>query len=380
MKVIKGLMVLNTDQENFKIARKQLETPALVVDQPTLNRNINKMAAYAKAHDVNLRPHIKAHKCLEIAGLQLSAGAMGLSCATLGEAEMIARFYDASILITSPLVAENKILRLVEISRNYPMTEFMVVCDNLRNLSDLAEAAMLMRQPLGVLIDLDVGQRRTGVSDGNEVVNLARRMQTENCLILQGLQAYAGHIQHIPHDGQRYDAAREVHNIILQTVEIAAQNCIQFEIISGGGTGTHHFDAPSNVFTELQPGSYVFMDDEYRSVLANKESVSPFEISLRVQATVVSTNRPEWIIVDAGTKSFATDSGPPVIDGICGEYYFSGDEHGKVAISGLRPDLGAQIRFITPHCDPTVNLYDVLHVFEEDLLIDIWKINARGKW
>lgn len=374
------MMGSNTEHGRSKNVRKQPETPALVVDQAVLNENINKMAACTKAHDVNLRPHVKAHKCVEVAGLQLRAGAIGLSCATLGEAEMIAQFHDTSILITSPLVAENKLHRLVETSRNYPMTEFMVVCDNSKNLHDLAEAALLMKEPLGVLIDLDVGQRRTGVSNGNEVVGLATQLATENRLVLQGLQAYAGHIQHICGDLDRCEAAKEVHNIVADVVELAARKNIQFEIISGGGTGTHDFDATSNVFTELQPGSYVFMDDEYRRVLASETNVSPFGIALRVQATVVSNNRPEWVIVDAGTKSFATDGGPPIVDSICGEYYFSGDEHGKVAIKGPRPDLGAQIKFITPHCDPTVNLYDVLHVFEGDLLVGTWEVGARGKW
>ena len=350
-------------------SRHALDTPALVLDRAALERNIAKMAAIADQHGVGLRPHVKSHKCVRIAHMQIDAGALGVSCATLGEAEAMVDAGIPGVLITSPVVSTNKIRRLVALADKAGPRQLMVVVDDLRNVAELSVHAARLACPLDVLIDYHSGYHRTGVVDESAALALARAIAESGSLKLRGLQAYGGHLQHIGGRTAR-DAAIEAAGMPL-------------EIVTGVGTGTHAADAAADVFTEMQPGSYLFMDAEYEHVLTEDAAPPPFETSLFVQATVVSTQADAWVTVDAGTKSFATDSGVPIVArGVSGpsQYGFFGDEHGKLIVDAEhRPSLGAHIEFVTPHCDPTVNLYDRYHVVEGDVLVDIWPIEARGR-
>jgi D-serine deaminase-like pyridoxal phosphate-dependent protein len=196
------------------------------------------------------------------------------------------------------------------------------------------------------------------------------------------MQAYAGNIQHIADYDRRAAATAKVRNSVAAVVKVAAQQGIRFEIVTGAGTGSHDLDATGGVFTELQVGSYVFMDAEYAQVLAPDTGQPPFEIALFVQTAVVSVNHAEWVTVDGGTKCFSTDSGVPIVargTDATSRYAFFGDEHGKLIPAGPRPDLGARIEFVTPHCDPTAHLHDIYHVVDGDTLVALWPIDARGR-
>ncbi|NTG28733.1 DSD1 family PLP-dependent enzyme [Agrobacterium rhizogenes] len=362
--------------------RNQLDTPALIVELQALTRNIARMAEFSAMHGVKLRPHVKTHKSIEIASRQVAAGAIGVSCATLGEAEVMVGGGIPGVLITSPVVTAGKISRLIDLTRRAGPGGVLIVVDHPRNVADLLRATAGLDHPLDILIDFDAGQHRTGAANEAAVLDLAALVHDEPRLRLRGLQAYAGHLQHIAERPPRSAAAAEVRATVARIVAGAARGGIQFEIVTGAGTGTYDFDSEDEVFTELQTGSYVFMDAEYAGVLTDGVSASPFEIALFVQTAVVSVNNPDWVTVDGGTKSFATDGGVPVVArGVdpASRYAFFGDEHGKLMPIGPRPDLGARIEFVTPHCDPTVNLHDVYHVVDGDALIDIWKIDARGK-
>jgi len=364
-------------------SRHQLDTPALLLDFDAMERNLARMAQFAAARGVHLRPHVKTHKSVEIAQRQLAAGALGVSCATLGEAETMAGAGIPGVLITSPIVTAGKIRRLVDLAGRAAPGEVMVVVDHPRNVDDLAAAAATMAQPLHVLIDYAPGYGRTGAADTEAVLALARRIESHPSLCLRGLQAYAGNIQHIAGRAARAAAAASVRASVQQVIDAAAAAGIRFGIVTGGGTGSHDLDAQARVFTELQVGSYVFMDADYSAVLADDAGTAPFEIALLVQTAVVSVNQPGWVTVDGGTKVFATDSGLPVVAGgpLAGAgYAFAGDEHGRLAVDdGQRPLLGERLEFVTPHCDPTVNLHAVYHVVRGDTLVAIWPVDARGR-
>ncbi|HEV7439701.1 MAG TPA: DSD1 family PLP-dependent enzyme [Methylobacterium sp.] len=361
--------------------RGRLDTPALLVDGPALARNIARMAALTAARDVALRPHVKTHKSVAIARMQVEAGAIGVSCATLGEAEAMVAGAIPGVLITSPIVPEGKVARLIALARRAGPDGVMVVVDHPRNVRDLGAAAGGLGFPLGVLIDDAAGYHRTGVAGEAEALALARAVAAEPALRLEGLQAYAGNLQHIPDRRARASRASALRHALAGRIEALRRAGVRLGIVTGVGTGTHDLDSTERVFTEIQPGSYVFLDAEYGPILADGPDGSPFETALFVQATVVSTNAPDWVTTDAGAKSLSIDHAARIAHGCdpASTYAVFGDEHGRLVTAGARPDLGARIELVTPHCDPTVNLYDRLHVVAGETLVAIWPIEARGR-
>ena len=364
-------------------SRQSLDTPALLLDLPALKRNIARMAALAASRGIALRPHAKSHKSVAIARAQIQAGAIGVSCATLGEAEVMVEAGIPGVLVTSPVVGANKVRRLVELARKAGPGELMVVADHPRNVGDIAAQAADLGYRLPVLIDYHSGFHRTGVADVQAAVDLGRQIAGSSTLTLRGLQAYGGNLQHIGERSQREDAAAGLRRNAAGIVAALKDAGMNVEIVTGVGTGTHEFDSTDRVFTEMQPGSYLFMDSDYLRALCDATHPAPFETSLFVQSTVVSVNARDWVTVDAGIKSLATDSGrPAVARGVAGasHYEFFGDEHGKLIVdTSHRPALGDRIEFVTSHCDPTVNLHSVYHVVDGDTLVDIWPIDARGR-
>jgi len=366
--------------------RHLLDTPALLIDLPAMTRNIERMAAFAKARGINLRPHVKTHKSVEIARRQVAAGAIGVSCVTLGEAEVMVQGGIPGVLITSPAVTPSKISRLIKLAQRARPGDVMVAVDNPQNLADLARAASELTHPLDVLVDYGAGYNRTGAATQAKMLELAALVAAEPRLRLRGLQSYAGNLQHIVSREERSTAAAGLRETVADIVAAAKRQGLHFDIVTGAGTGTHDLDSQENAFTELQAGSYVFMDAEYTQVLANDGQPSPFEVSLFVQTAVVSTNATGWVTVDGGTKCFSTDSGVPLVAkgaDAASRYAFFGDEHGKLippqGSQAQRPALGARVEFVTPHCDPTVNLHDAYHVVEGGTLVAIWPVDARGR-
>ncbi|GLQ86900.1 DSD1 family PLP-dependent enzyme [Dyella flagellata] len=364
-------------------SRYRLSTPALVLDLPALQRNIARMAALATSHGIGLRPHAKSHKSIEIARLQAQAGVRGISCATLGEAEVMVEAGLPGVLITSPVVGADKLRRLIESGRKAGPGQLMVVADHPGNVQELAAQAKLLGYRLPVLVDYHAGLHRTGVTDTAAAVALAQQIADSDSLLLQGLQAYGGHLQHIYDPQQREQAAANLCKDVKAVVAAIEAAGMPLNIVTGVGTGTHAFDAAAGVFTEMQPGSYLFMDSDYLRAMSDASHPAPFETALFVQSTVVSVNADEWVAVDAGLKSLATDSGTPeVAYGVQGttHYEFFGDEHGKLIVATPhRPALGDHIEFVTSHCDPTVNLHNFYHLVDGDTLVDIWPIQARGR-
>lgn len=359
-----------------------LATPALVVDLDALERNIASMAALTRAKGIALRPHAKTHKSAEIAKRQIAAGAVGLCCAKLGEAEALAEKGIANLLVTAPLAAPQALRRLARLNAN---TEGLtVVIDNPAMVAALSGAARQSGRPLSVLVDLDVGLHRTGILPGEAATALAQDVAAAEDLVFDGLQAYAGQIMHEGDAGVRRSKAEAIAGkVAAQRDALIAVN-LPPKIVSGGGTGTVDIDPDLGVFTELQAGSYVFMDREYNDVWTKTGARPPFETALFVRTTVISTTLPQLATTDAGLKAFAADAGPPVIlrgAGPSASYFLFGDEQGGVLCEKPqdRPEHGATLDCTVPHCDPTVNLYDAYRVVRGGTLVAIWPVDARGR-
>jgi len=363
-------------------SRAALDTPALLVDRDALERNIAAMAAHAHTAGVALRPHAKTHKSARIAQLQVEAGALGICCATLGEAEVMVTAGIPGVHITSPQVTEPKIARLMMLHAR-PHEGLSVVVDHPDNLAALARAARQAGKPLDVLVDFSAGHGRTGCADEAAVAALAREAVATDGTILRGIQSYSGNLQHISMRDERRSRALAQLDRLRGIVARLRDAGIDVPIVSGAGTGTFDLDPEARVFTELQVGSYVFMDVDYLRALKDGRNAPPFETALFVATAVVSVNAQGYATTDGGLKCFATDGPvPDVARGAPGSRYeFFGDEHGKLILppGAPRPPLGAMIECVTPHCDPTVNLHDFYHVVSGDALVDIWPVDARGK-
>lgn len=361
-------------------SRREFNTPVLVVDRDALGRNVQKMAALAKRAGVALRPHAKSHKSLAIARLQLDAGAVGLCCAKLGEAEVLAAGGVESLLVTSPVVSAPAIARLVALNARIP--DLMVAVDNPANVAALAAAAR--GRPLKVIIDIDPGIRRTGVGSVEAAVALLKAIHSADTLIFKGVQMYCGIQQHIKDYKERYAAIEERTSYLRSIVAALEENGGASAMITGSGTGTHHIDARLGLLTEWQVGSYVFMDRQYAECDLADDKVQAFEYSLFIDARVVSANTRGIATIDAGYKAMATDGGPPVV--LSGapqgsNYIFMGDEHGLIVDPAQQHtwSVGDIVRLAVPHCDPTVNLYDAYHVVSGETLQEIWPVSARGR-
>ena len=366
------------------VARGRLNTPALVVDREALDRNIARMAEHARDRGVALRPHAKTHKSVDIARRQIAAGAIGACCAKLGEAEALADGGIAGILITSPVISEPAIRRLVELDRR--TDDLMVVVDHPDNAAALAAAVdRASDRRLGVLVDIDPGIRRTGVASAAAALELAQVIGGLDRLVYRGVQMYCGVQQHIASFQDREAAIRDRMAYLETVLALLSQNRAAPAIVTGSGTGTFRIDGALGRYTEWQVGSYVFMDRQYAECdLTGDGGGAPFEYSLFVDTRVISCNTPGMATIDAGFKALATDGGPPVIvEGAPprSTYRFMGDEHGAIIDpAGTHVwRLGDSVRLAVPHCDPTVNLYDSYHVFAGDTLEAIWPVSARGR-
>ena len=358
--------------------RSDVPTPALLVDIDILDRNIAIMRDGAAALGVNLRPHAKAHKCVEIAQRIMAAGAIGASCATIGEAEAMALGRIGGILVTAPLISADALERLRRLLLRG--ADIAVVVDHPASVAALAALADSVRRRLDIVVDIDFGVGRTGCREIADAVALARQVAGAPSLRFAGIQAYWGNLQQVsPYSERATRVAVQTERLRAAIAELTAAG-LPPVIVSGGGTGSHRIDAASGLFTEMQPGSYLFMDSCY-STISISENDNPFQPSLFVAATVVSVNRPGRVVVNAGWKAFAADSGKPVAlrGGPAGAVYrFMGDEHGALDFEhGDAPGIGATIEFLPSHCDPTVNLYSQFHVVRGNEVIDIWPVRAR---
>jgi 3-hydroxy-D-aspartate aldolase len=362
------------------VTKHDLVTPCLLLDLDLFEANLHKMSRHAKAAAINLRPHGKTHKCPDIALRQIQAGALGICVATIREAEAMAAAGVTGLLITSELVGRPKIERLIRLTRRQPDT--MSVVDNLAHARQLSEAAAAAKLKLNVLIDVDPGGRRTGIPGGDGAVALAEKVAKLPHLSLRGIHAYSGASAHVVGFEARRDHSARAMGPALETFARLKRAGMPLEILSGGSTGTYNIDTALAGMTELQVGSYVFMDVDYRMIGGKSGPVyEDFAPALSVLATVISQNYPERATIDAGIKAFATDRKfGPEIKGATGiSYSFGGDEHGILTLDQPSRELkvGDRVEFIVPHCDPNVNLYDRIYGLRGERIEAVWRIAGR---
>ena len=358
--------------------RGDIPTPALLLDLDAFEDNISKMAAHLKARGKAFRPHGKTHKCPEIGRRLIEAGAIGICAARLSEAEVFAEHGIRGLLITTAVIGKDKIARAVALARTAPDTMFVVDNEqNVRAINDAADGG----SPLKLLIDLYFG--RTGIEPGEPAMKLAQAIDALPNVVLEGLQSYDGQAAHTAPFAARGDRTNGNMAKAIETKALIERAGIRCPIVTGGSTGTYRFDSDNPGMTELQPGSFIFMDMEYETIGGpDGDRYRDFKNALTVITTVISTP-PGFAIVDGGYKAFSTDRPftPKPVDLPGVEYGWAGDEHGRLHLgNGARPlKVGDRIEFIPPHCDPTVNLYDQIYALRGDRVEAVWPIAARGK-
>ena len=354
-----------------------VETPALVVDLDAFEHNLDLMANAVRGSGLALRPHAKSHKCPDIARAQVERGAVGICCQKVDEAAAFVAAGIADVLVTNEIVTPAKISRLAALAQSATVG---VLVDDVRVVPDLSAAAVHAGGTLHVYVEIDVGAGRCGVVPGEAAVPIARAANVAQGLRFRGVHAYHGAAQHLRQPEERSAAIERASALAAVTKAAIEREGVACPVITGAGTGTWQLERDSHVYTELQPGSYVFMDADYaRNAIAPDQHA--FEHSLYVLSTVMSAPARERAVVDAGLKALAMDSGLPEVHAARGlRYAKASDEHGVLDVdpAQARPAIGDRVWLIPGHCDPTVNLYDWIVGMRGPRVECVWPVAARG--
>ena len=344
-----------------------ISTPALIVDVNILKANAEKMKQLLAGSSLKLRPHYKSHKCAAIAKWQIACGAIGMTCAKLSEAEDL---YDAGvedILIANQIVDPVKIRRLADLAGDCHLA---VCVDNIENINAISAAAVNSGSTVYCLVEYDIGMERCGVVTQEEVLTLAEHIMGCKNLVFEGIQAYAGHISHMEDLAERKESTAANYQKLRALLGYLEENGIQVKTVSGGSTGTAQIKAAEGLYTELQAGSYLFMDSTYRTLSL------PFENSLFLLTTVVS-QRNGLTVLDAGVKTCGVDQGMPVPLEECAEQIVASEEHFQLHGYSEEKTVGDRIRLIPGHCCSTINLHDKLYLVDGEKVVDRIPITAR---
>ncbi|WP_428486062.1 DSD1 family PLP-dependent enzyme [Rhodopila sp.] len=358
---------------------EDIDTPALVIDLDAFESNLDAMAALLAPTGAKLRAHAKTHKSPIIAKLQIARGAIGNCVQKVTEAEVLAWGGVSNILVSNEVVGAAKLARLCALSR---IAQVSVCADDEGQVAAIEAAAADAGIRMTVLVEIDVGASRCGVAPGPEAVALATRIAESRHLIFGGLQAYHGSAQHKRTPGERRTLIGGAVEASRRTVEQLRQRGLDCPIVGGAGTGTFPFESTSGVYTEMQAGSYVFMDADYaRNLDEAGAPVSTFQHALFVLSSVMSATRPGIAVLDAGHKAVAVDSGLPTVwQRPDLRYVSASDEHGKldVASETAAPKVGEKLRLVPGHCDPTVDKFDWYVGVRKGRVECLWPVAARG--
>jgi D-serine deaminase-like pyridoxal phosphate-dependent protein len=332
------------------LLKAQIKTPALVVDMDAMEANLKKMAAFFAEGPTKLRPHYKNHKCVALARRQLAAGAIGITCATLGEAEALARSGIGGILLANEIAGATAIERFVQLSR---VTDIMVGVDNERTIAALSAASARAKVPLHVVVDVNTGMGRCGVLPGEPALVLAQLAVAQG-LRLRGVIGYEGHCVRLAPGPEKVKAVHQAMGRLVDSANLIRAHGLALEIVSAGGTGTHSISGRFPGVTEIQSGSYLLWDTEYQTVCPD------FELALSVLGTVISRSGNERLILDIGLKEISGERGVPVLKNADGARLRKlNAEHAIVDI--VDPDfpaqVGDQLEIWARYSDGTVNLH-----------------------
>jgi len=346
-----------------------ISTPALLLDLDVVESNIARMAKFFEKGPTRLRPHYKNHKCPALAQRQLAAGSIGITCATLGEADALVANGIAHILIANEIAGEVKIRHFVELSRK---ADVIVAVDNPRVVEELAAAARSQEVAPQVVVDVDVGQARCGVQPGEPALALARRA-IQAGLRFRGLMGYEGHVGHLKPGPEKERAAHAAMDKVVKTRCLLEGQGIPVEIVSAGGTGTYSLSGRFLGVTEIQSGSYLIMDTGYRTVCTD------FDMALSVLGTVISKAGEERFIVDVGLKSISAERGLPVLKCIEGARLRKlNAEHGIIDILDPRlpVEVGDQVEIWAHYSDATINLHERMYGLRNGAVEEVLRIEG----
>jgi D-serine deaminase-like pyridoxal phosphate-dependent protein len=332
------------------LLRSQIPTPALLVDMDAMEANLNRMSAFFADGPTHLRPHYKNHKCVALARRQLAHGAIGITCATLGEAEALARNGIQGILLANEIADPVQMERFIQLAR---VTDIMVGIDNERIASALSAASAHSKVPLSVVVDVDTGMGRCGVRPGEPALALAQHAAAQG-LRLRGLIGYEGHCVRLPPGAAKVEAVQKAMGQLVATAELIRSHGLPIEIVSAGGTGTHSISGRIPGVTEIQGGSYLLMDTDYKTICPE------FELALSVLGTVISRTGNERLILNIGLKEISGERGLPVLKNTPGARLRKlNAEHAIVDITdpNLSAQVGDRLELWAHYSDATVNLH-----------------------
>ena len=372
---------ISTDVMEQNISKWELDTPALCVDLDALEANLAKLQLTATRNGIASRPHAKTHKTPAIARMQLDSGSVGICTAKVSEAIAMYEHGIDRILMTTVNATPYKITRAMNLRKWCP--EFIQATDTPGNARDLSEAAQAAGLVADVVIDIDSGGHRTGITPGQPALALAQLIDQLPGLQLRGMLCYDGGSQHVQGFETRRTRTLERCAPATETYDLMQQSGLSTEIFSGGGTGTYNIDHETRGLTDIQVGSYVFMDAQYLAIggATDDEVYSDFETSLTILTTVLNAQYEGLVTTDAGAKACTINQPWPIVKGETGMTYRSGsDEFGTLRYDDPSRTyrLGDKLEVIVSHCDPVVNLYDQMYAIRNDRVEAVWKIAARG--
>ncbi len=359
--------------------KNDLDTPALLVDIATVKKNIEVMADFAKSAGINLRPHAKIYKATPVfAWMQINKGAIGITVSKLSEAEILAVAGIKDILIANQVVGLRKINRLVNLARH---TQVKVAVDSAENVNDLSQAAGLAGVCLSVLIEVNIGNNRCGVEPYEPTLKLAQLIQSLSGLEFKGLMGYDGHLVFVKDFAERDRRSKEAYQILVDTKQLLENRGIKVEIASGGGSCTYKSASSIRGITELQVGTYIFMDTQFR----DNGGLEEFGCALSILSAIIS--RPErpgaedLAILDVGRKSIDNTYGFPEMKNPRGTIFSMPQEHSRLKIDPINPQLkvGDKVEIWVRDANGTVNLYDKIYAISNDQVEAVWEIIGRGK-
>lgn len=369
------------DKGSIGKSKWDLDTPALVVDLDKMDQNIKAVHTRLQGTGVAVRPHVKTHKCPAIAKMQIAAGAIGVCAAKLGEAEVMLENGIKNVMMTTVNVSAPKIVKAMALRRKHK--GFIQAADNPQNIQDLQDAAKAAGIKAEVVLDINV-IRRSGVPPGEQALALAQMIDKMPNLKFCGILAYDGGVQHVVGFEKRKAQALKTFEPVVKSYDMMKAAGLNMEIFSGGGTGTYDIMIDVPGFTDVQVGSYVFMDRQYIEIggAKNEKVLDDFAPSLTVMATIVNNYYPGRLTTDSGAKAFTLNKPNPLVLGEPDFNYSAGsDEYGSITFekSNKSYKVGDRLEIIPPHCDPIVNLYDVIYGVRNDKVESIIPVLARGK-
>jgi 3-hydroxy-D-aspartate aldolase len=358
----------------------EIQTPCLVIDLDAFEHNIEVMRAYIEEHGIRHRLHGKMHKSVDVANYQIEKGnACGVCCQKVSEAEVFARAGIKDVLVSNQVRDPAKIDRLARL----PKLGARTICciDDIDNVKELSEAAVRHGTEIEVLVEIDCGAGRCGVSAGQPVVDIAKAVDAAEGLKFSGIQAYQGAMQHMPSYQDRKEKIDIAIDMVKESMDMLKAEGLECDIVGGGGTGSYYFEGSSGVYNELQCGSYAFMDADYQTINdENDQPISEFKNSLFILTSVMSHAKTDKAICDAGLKAQSIDSGLPYIFGRDDVKYIKcSDEHGVIEDAGSALKVNEKLKLVPGHCDPTCNVHDWYVGVRNGKVESLWPISARGK-